>query len=270
MDPRAERVKIDPKNVGGGQYQHDVNQALLKETLDRTVESCVNAVGVNLNTAGKELLAYVSGIGPVLAKNIVSYRTQHGAFRSRKELLEVPRLGPKVYQQAAGFLRIKDGENILDDSGVHPESYDIVKQISKDLKMPIEVLIGNPILDNLDTSRYQDENRGELTLKDIIAELKKPGLDPRTEASAFEFASVYSIDELYEGMILPGKVTNLTKFGAFVDIGVKQDGMVHISEIANKYIKDPADELKLNQHVMVRVLQVDKERQRISLSIRQV
>ncbi|HMY84177.1 MAG: RNA-binding transcriptional accessory protein [Saprospiraceae bacterium] len=270
MDPLAELVKIDPKNVGVGQYQHDVNQALLKETLDRTVESCVNAVGVNLNTAGKELLAYVSGIGPVLAKNIVSYRTQHGAFRSRKELLEVPRLGPKVYQQAAGFLRIKDGENILDDSGVHPESYDIVKQISKDLKMPIEVLIGNPILDNLDTSRYQDENRGELTLKDIIAELKKPGLDPRTEASAFEFASVYSIDELYEGMILPGKVTNLTKFGAFVDIGVKQDGMVHISEIANKYIKDPADELKLNQHVMVRVLQVDKERQRISLSIRQV
>ncbi len=270
MDPLAELVKIDPKSVGVGQYQHDVNQTLLKEKLDRTVESCVNAVGVNLNTAGKELLAYVSGIGPVLAKNIVGYRTQHGAFRSRKELLEVPRLGPKVYQQAAGFLRIKGGENVLDSSGVHPESYDIVKQISKDLKLPIEALIGNPVLDNIDTARYQDENRGELTLKDIIAELKKPGLDPRTEASAFEFASVYSIDELYEGMILPGKVSNLTKFGAFVDIGVKQDGMVHISEIANKYIKDPADELQLNQHVMVRVLQVDRERQRINLSIRQV
>ncbi len=270
MDPLAELVKIDPKSVGVGQYQHDVNQTLLKEKLDRTVESCVNAVGVNLNTAGKELLAYVSGIGPVLAKNIVGYRTQHGAFRSRKELLEVPRLGPKVYQQAAGFLRIKGGENVLDSSGVHPESYDIVKQISKDLKLPIEALIGNPVLDNIDTARYQDENRGELTLKDIIAELKKPGLDPRTEASAIEFASVYSIDELYEGMILPGKVSNLTKFGAFVDIGVKQDGMVHISEIANKYIKDPADELQLNQHVMVRVLQVDRERQRINLSIRQV
>lgn len=270
MDPLAELVKIDPKSVGVGQYQHDVNQTLLKEKLDRTVESCVNAVGVNLNTAGKELLAYVSGIGLVLAKNIVGYRTQHGAFRSRKELLEVPRLGPKVYQQAAGFLRIKSGENVLDSSGVHPESYDIVKQISKDLKLPIEALIGNPVLDNIDTARYQDENRGELTLKDIIAELKKPGLDPRTEASAIEFASVYSIDELYEGMILPGKVSNLTKFGAFVDIGVKQDGMVHISEIANKYIKDPADELQLNQHVMVRVLQVDRERQRINLSIRQV
>ncbi len=270
MDPLAELVKIDPKSVGVGQYQHDVNQTLLKEKLDRTVESCVNAVGVNLNTAGKELLTYVRGIGPVLAKNIVCYRTQHGAFRSRKELLEVPRLGPKVYQQAAGFLRIKGGENVLDSSGVHPESYDIVKQISKDLKLPIEALIGNPVLDNLDTVRYQDENRGELTLKDILAELKKPGLDPRTEASAIEFASVYSIDELYEGMILPGKVSNLTKFGAFVDIGVKQDGMVHISEIANKYIKDPADELQLNQHVMVRVLQVDRERQRINLSIRQV
>lgn len=270
MDPLAELVKIDPKSVGVGQYQHDVNQTLLKEKLDRTVEYCVNAVGVNLNTAGKELIAYVSGIGPVLAKNIVSYRTQHGAFRSRKELLEVPRLGPKVYQQAAGFLRIKGGENVLDGSGVHPESYDIVKQISKDLKLPIDALIGNPVLDNLDTALYQDENRGELTLKDIIAELKKPGLDPRTEASAIEFASVYSIDELYEGMILPGKISNLTKFGAFVDIGVKQDGMVHISEIANKYIKDPADELQLNQHVMVRVLQVDRERQRINLSMKQV
>jgi len=268
MDPLAELVKIDPKSIGVGQYQHDVNQTKLKEKLDQTVEICVNNVGVNLNTAGKYLLSYVSGIGPVLADNIVKYRDENGAFNNRKELLKVPRLGAKVYEQAAGFLRIKDGDNPLDSSGVHPESYPIVKKMAKDLDLPIEKMIANPALKEINYKAYQDENTGELTLKDIIKELQKPGQDPRSEASVFEFAKVYSIDDLHEEMILPGQVTNLTSFGAFVDIGVKQDGMVHISEIVDKFIKDPAEVLSLNQKVMVKVISIDRQRQRIQLSIR--
>ncbi|MCO6459849.1 MAG: RNA-binding transcriptional accessory protein [Saprospiraceae bacterium] len=270
MDPLAELIKIDPKSIGIGQYQHDVNQVKLKEKLDQTVESCVNAVGVNLNTADHTLLSYVSGIGPALAQNIVDYRRKTGVYKSRDELLKVPRLGAKAYQQAAGFLRIKDGTNVLDKSGVHPESYKIVYRMAKDLGIMTEQLIGNPILDGLDTRPYQDEENGELTLMDIISELKKPGLDPRKEATEFNFAPIESIDELYEGMIIPGKVTNLTNFGAFIDIGIKEGGMVHISEIANKYIKDPAEVLSLDQGVMVRIIGIDKDRKRISLSIKQV
>lgn len=270
MDPLAELIKIDPKSIGIGQYQHDVNQVKLKEKLDQTVESCVNAVGVNLNTADHTLLSYVSGIGPALAQNIVDYRRKTGVYKSRDELLKVPRLGAKAYQQAAGFLRIKDGTNVLDKSGVHPESYKIVYRMAKDLGIMTEQLIGNPILDGLDTRPYQDEENGELTLMDIISELKKPGLDPRKETTEFNFAPIESIDELYEGMIIPGKVTNLTNFGAFIDIGIKEGGMVHISEIANKYIKDPAEVLSLDQGVMVRIIGIDKDRKRINLSIKQV
>ncbi|MCA0335124.1 MAG: RNA-binding transcriptional accessory protein [Bacteroidetes bacterium] len=270
MDPLAELIKIDPKSIGVGQYQHDVNQSLLKEKLQQTVESCVNLVGVNLNTAGKTLLSYVSGIGPILAQNIVDYRSKNGAFQSRKELLNVPRLGAKAFQQSAGFLRIRDGHNILDNSGVHPESYAIVNRITSELNIDINQLIGNSLLDSLDINRFQDENHGTFTLKDIVAELKKPGLDPRSEATVFEFANVYSIDDLYEGLIIPGKVTNLTKFGAFVDIGIKQGGMIHISEIADKFIKDPSEILQLNQEVMVKVIGIDRERNRINLSMKQV
>jgi uncharacterized protein len=270
MDPLAELVKIDAKSIGVGQYQHDVNQVRLKDKLDQTVVSCVNAVGVNLNTAGKQLLSYVSGIGPSIAENIVSYRKEKGRFTSRKQLKEVPRLGDKAFEQCAGFLRIKNGDDPLDESGVHPESYKLVAQMAKDAGMNVKEIIGNEtILNKIPLQQYVNENTGLHTLQDIIKELKKPGLDPREEAQAFEFANIYSIEDVTVGMIVPGQVTNLTRFGAFVDIGVKQDGLVHVSEIAHKYISDPGEVLKLNDKVMVKVLEVDKARKRIALSIKQ-
>lgn len=270
MDPLAELVKIDPKSIGVGQYQHDVNQVRLKEKLDQTVESCVNAVGVNLNTAGKHLLSYVSGIGPSLAENIVQYRKANGQFSSRKELLKVPRLGAKVYEQCAGFLKVVNGQDVLDNSTVHPESYPIVKAMAADNQLDVAQLIGNTaVLDKIPVQKYVTDEIGKLTIQDIIKELKKPGLDPRAEAQTFEFADIYKIEDVQVGMIVPGIVTNITKFGAFVDIGVKQDGLVHVSEIANRYISDPAEALKLNQQVQVKVMEVDIARSRIALSIKQ-
>ncbi len=270
MDPLAELVKIDPKSIGVGQYQHDVNQIRLKDKLDQTVVSCVNAVGVNLNTAGKYLLSYVSGIGPSIAENIVNYRKEKGRFTNRKQLLEVPRLGNKAFEQCAGFLRIKDGEQPLDASGVHPEAYKVVEQMAKDSGIPIAEMIGNDtMIGKIPVQQYVTETVGLHTLQDILKELKKPGLDPRSEAQAFEFAGIYAIEDVYAGMIVPGIVTNLTRFGAFVDIGVKQDGLVHVSEVAHKYITDPAEVLKLNDKVMVKVTEVDIARKRIALSIKQ-
>ncbi|HEY5370521.1 MAG TPA: Tex family protein [Hanamia sp.] len=270
MDPLAELVKIDAKSIGVGQYQHDVNQVRLKDKLDQTVVSCVNTVGVNLNTAGKQLLSYVSGIGLSIAENIVSYRKEKGRFTSRKQLKEVPRLGDKAFEQCAGFLRIKNGDEPLDQSGVHPESYKVVAQIAKDAGVDIKEIINNEaVLNRISLQQYVNENTGLHTLQDILKELKKPGLDPREEAQTFEFASIYSIDDVSVGMIVPRQVTNLTRFGAFVDIGVKQDGLVHVSEIAHKYISDPGEVLKLNDKVIVKVLEVDKVRKRIALSIKQ-
>lgn len=270
MDPLAELVKIDPKSIGVGQYQHDVNQFRLKERLDQTVVSCVNSVGVNLNTASKHLLAYVSGIGATLAANIVQYRNEIGQFTNRQQLLKVPRLGGKAYEQCAGFLRIKEGANVLDASAVHPEAYPIVEAMASDLGVPLQELIGKEaLLKTLQPNRYVSGETGELAIKDIINELKKPGLDPRSEVQQFEFAAIYSIDDVQVGMVVPGVVTNITRFGAFVDIGVKQDGLVHVSEIAHKYISDPAEVLKLNQQVMVKVVEVDAVRKRIALSIKQ-
>ena len=270
MDPLAELVKIDAKSIGVGQYQHDVNQVRLKEKLDQTVVSCVNAVGVNLNTAGKYLLGYVSGIGPTIAENIVKYRKENGRFTNRKQLLKVARLGDKAYEQCAGFLRIKGGDNPLDESGVHPEAYKVVEKMAADAGVGIKEIVGNEtIVNKIPLQKYVDETVGLHTLQDILKELKKPGLDPRSEAQAFEFAQIYSIDDVYTGMIIPGIVTNITRFGAFVDIGVKQDGLVHVSEIAHKYIADPGEALKLNDQVMVKVLEVDKARKRIALSIKQ-
>ncbi|MBS1589271.1 MAG: RNA-binding transcriptional accessory protein [Bacteroidetes bacterium] len=270
MDPLAELVKIDPKSIGVGQYQHDVNQIRLKERLDQTVESCVNAVGVNLNTASKHLLSYVSGIGPSIAENIVRYRHEHGGFKNRKQLLEVPRLGAKAYEQCAGFLRVKSSDNPLDASAVHPESYPVVQQMAKDLNVELSQLIGNtPFVSQIAASKYVSESVGTHTIQDILRELKKPGLDPRSEAQAFEFADIYRIEDVQVGMIVPGVVTNLTRFGAFIDIGVKQDGLVHVSEISHQYITDPNEALKLNDKVMTKVLEVDTARKRISLSIKQ-
>ena len=270
MDPLAELVKIDPKSIGVGQYQHDVSQVKLKDKLDQTVISCVNAVGVNLNTAGKYLLSYVSGIGPSIAENMVKYRKEKGRFTDRKQLMEVPRLGEKAFEQCAGFLRIKNGDNPLDESGVHPESYKVVEQMAKDFGIGVKEMIGNePVLSKIPLQQYVQENIGLHTLQDILKELKKPGLDPRNEAKEFEFANIYSIADVSVGMIVPGMVTNLTRFGAFVDIGVKQDGLVHVSEIAHKYISDPGEILKLNDKVMVKVMEVDIPRKRISLSIKQ-
>ena len=270
MDPLAELVKLDPKSIGVGQYQHDVNQVRLKEKLDHTVVSCVNSVGVNLNTAGKYLLSYVSGIGPSIAENIVNYRKEKGRFTNRQQLKEVARLGDKAYEQCAGFLRIKNGDNPLDESGVHPESYKVVEQIAKDAGIEIKEIIGNEnVINKINSQSYVTENIGLHTLQDILKELKKPGLDPRKEAQVFEFANIYSIEDVKAGMIVPGQVTNLTRFGAFVDIGVKQDGLVHVSEIANKFISDPGEVLKLNDKVMVKVVEVDLARKRIALSIKQ-
>ena len=270
MDPLAELVKIDPKSIGVGQYQHDVNQFRLKEKLDQTVVSCVNMVGVNLNTASKHLLAYVSGINASTADNIISYRNANGKFSSRKELLKVPRLGDKAFEQSAGFLRIKEAEHPLDATGVHPESYNIVERMAADLNVDLKELIGNAAAVNgIDIRKYITPETGEHTLKDILNELKKPGLDPRSEAQQFEFAQIFSIEDVKTGEVIPGVVTNLTRFGAFVDIGVKQDGLVHISEISHDYITDPSEKLKLNQKLMVKVLEVDIARKRISLSIKQ-
>lgn len=270
MDPLAELVKIDPKSIGVGQYQHDVNQARLKERLDATVISCVNNVGVNLNTASKHLLSYVSGIGGTLADNIIKHRNEIGKFSSRKQLLNVPRLGGKAFEQCAGFLRIKEGENILDNSAVHPEAYSLVESIAKDLCIAVNEIVGKEeLLKKVDAKKYATEQVGELTIKDILNELKKPGLDPRKEAQAFEFANIFSIDDVRTGMEVPGVVTNITRFGAFIDIGVKQDGLVHVSEIAHQYITDPSEVLKLNQQVNVKVLEVDAARKRIALSIKQ-
>jgi uncharacterized protein len=270
MDPLAELVKIDPKSIGVGQYQHDVNQVRLKERLDQTVVSCVNNVGVNLNTASKHLLSYVSGIGPSIADNIIKYRSEIGRFENRKQLSKVPRLGNKAFEQCAGFLRIKDGEDPLDASAVHPEAYDVVKQMAKDLGVEVKAMIANEeLLKNIDPKKYISETVGLHTVQDIVTELKKPGLDPRSEAQQFEFANIYSIDDVAVGMIVPGVVTNITRFGAFIDIGVKQDGLVHVSEISHKYITDPNEALKLGQKVTVKVLEVDGQRKRIALSIKQ-
>jgi uncharacterized protein len=268
MDPLAELVKIDPKSIGVGQYQHDVNQVRLKEKLDQTVESCVNLVGVNINTASRHLLSYVSGIGETIARNIVDFRRENGMFTSRAQLKKVPRLGDKAFEQCAGFLRIANADNPLDNSAVHPESYEIVNQIAKDLGVTVKELVGNDqLVKKINAKQYA--GYGELRVQDILKELAKPGLDPRAEAESFEFANIYSLEEVQTGMELPGVVTNLTRFGAFVDIGVKQDGLVHVSEIANRYISDPAEVLKLGQKVKVKVLEIDLQRKRIALSIKQ-
>lgn len=270
MDPLAELVKIDPKSIGVGQYQHDVDQTKLKHTLDQTVESCVNQVGVNLNTASKHLLTYVSGLGPVLAQNIVDYRSENGAFTSRAQLKKVPRLGPVAYQQCAGFLRIPGARNPLDNSAVHPESYEVVERMAHDQGCHVGDLISNPQLRRqVDIRNYVTASVGIPTLTDIMQELEKPGRDPREQLEAFEFdPNVKEVDDLVEGMILPGIVTNITNFGAFVDIGVHQDGLVHVSQLANKYVKDPNDVIHLHQHVKVKVLQVDRRRNRISLTMK--
>ena len=270
MDPLAELVKIDPKSIGVGQYQHDVDQTLLKHSLDQTVESCVNLVGVNLNTASQHLLTYVSGLGPVLAQNIVDYRRQNGAFTSRAQLKKVPRLGPAAYLQCAGFLRIPDAKNPLDNSAVHPESYHVVEQMAKDQNCSVADLINNKgTRDRIDIRRYVTADVGLPTLTDILRELEKPGRDPREQIEAFEFdPRVQTIEDLHEGMQLPGIVTNITNFGAFVDIGVHQDGLVHVSQLADKYVSDPTRVVHLHQHVLVRVIAVDLRRHRISLSMK--
>ena len=270
MDPLAELVKIDPKSIGVGQYQHDVDQTKLKNSLDQTVESCVNNVGVNLNTASQHLLMYVSGLGPTLAKNIVDYRKENGAFTSRAQLKKVPRLGPAAFQQCAGFLRIPGAKNPLDNSAVHPESYDIVEQMAKDQNCTVSDLISNKEKrEAIDIKRYVTAEVGIPTLTDILKELEKPGRDPREQIEEFEFDSrVNTVDDLIEGMELPGIVTNITNFGAFVDIGVHQDGLVHISQMANRHIAHPTDVVKLHQHIRVRVIEVDRRRNRISLSMK--
>ncbi len=270
MDPLAELVKIDPKSIGVGQYQHDVDQAKLKKSLDLTVESCVNSVGVNLNTASKHLLTYVSGLGPTLAQNIIDYRTANGAFRSRSQLLKVPRLGPSAFEQSAGFLRIPDAKNPLDNTAVHPESYKIVEKMAKDCGCSVAELIKDKDKrKSIRLDRYVSEKVGIPTLTDIMAELEKPGRDPREQLEEFEFdPNVSTPDDLVEGMVLPGIVTNITNFGAFVDIGVHQDGLVHISQLADRYVSDPTQVVKLHQHVMVKVIEVDRRRNRISLSMK--
>ena len=269
-DPLAELVKIDAKSIGVGQYQHDVDQTLLKQTLDQTVESCVNLVGVNLNTASKHLLMYVSGLGESLAQNIITYRNEKGPFPSRNELKKVSRLGPKAFEQCAGFLRIPDAENPLDNSAVHPESYKVVERIAKDMNCTVADLISNKeLLSNIDINKYISGSIGIETMSDIISELEKPGRDPRTKVQLLEFAdNVRSIDDVKEGMELPGIITNITNFGCFVDIGIKENGLVHISQLANRFVSDPTEVVTLHQHVNVRVLSVDRERKRIQLSMK--
>ncbi len=270
MDPLAELVKIDPKSIGVGQYQHDVDQTKLKHSLDQTVGLCVNSVGVNVNTASKHLLTYVSGLGPALAQNIVDYRREHGAFTSRAQLKKVPRLGPAAFQQCAGFLRISHAKNPLDGSAVHPERYAIVEQMAHDCGCTVAALMANAELrQKVNIQRYVTQEVGLPTLRDILQELEKPGLDPRDKIETFEFdPRVKTPDDLVPGMELPGIVTNITNFGAFVDIGVHQDGLVHISQLADRFVKDPNEVVKLHQHVKVRVLEVDHRRKRISLTMR--
>ncbi|MEA2040668.1 MAG: Tex family protein [Thermodesulfobacteriota bacterium] len=271
MDPLAELVKIDPKSIGVGQYQHDVNPLALKRSLDDVVMSCVNAVGVDINTASQQLLTYVSGLGPQLAKNLITYRDEHGALSSREELKKVSRLGPKAFEQAAGFLRIRNGDNPLDVSAVHPESYGIVETMARDLGFGVTDLLENDMLrKKIDPNRYVTDRVGIPTLTDILAELAKPGRDPRKQFETFKFKEgIEKIEDVQPGMSLPGVVTNVTAFGAFVDIGVHQDGLVHISQLANRFIKDPNEVVKVHQHVTVKVLDVDLERKRISLSMKQ-
>jgi protein Tex len=271
MDPLAELVKIDAKSIGVGQYQHDVDQVALKRGLDDVVMSCVNAVGVEVNTASKELLTYVSGLGPTLAKNLLDWRNENGPFRSRSQLLKVPRLGPKAFEQAAGFLRIHGAENPLDASSVHPESYPIVERMARDVGASVRDLVGREeFRGRIKLDRYVTDTVGLPTLNDIMAELLKPGRDPRERFEAFSFAEhVQSVDDLQPGMTLPGIVTNVTRFGAFVDIGVHQDGLVHISQLADHYVKDPAEVVKVRQRVTVKVLEVDRARNRIALSMKQ-
>lgn len=272
IDPLAELVKIDPKSIGVGQYQHDVNQNLLKHSLDQTVMSCVNRVGVNLNTASKHLLTYVSGLGPALAQNIIDYRRENGTFTSREQLKKVKRLGTTAFQQCAGFLRIPNATNPLDNSAVHPESYHIVEQMAKDQQCSVSELIASPqIQKRIKPHDYITEDTGLPTLTDILQEIEKPGRDPRGEAKAFEFdKNVHSIDDLEEGMELPGIITNITNFGAFVDIGVHQDGLIHISQLADKFVTDPTRVVRLHQHVRVKVVQIDYRRNRIGLSMKHV
>jgi len=272
MDPLAELVKIDPKSIGVGQYQHDVNQPKLKESLDTVVASCVNSVGVNLNTASKHLLAYISGLGPVLAQNIVKYRTENGAFKARKELKKVPRMGEKAFEQSAGFLRIRNGEHPLDNTAVHPESYGIVEKMARDLQCSIEELIKQSNRrKQINLNQYVTEKVGLPTLNDILKELNKPGLDPRGEAKAFSFADgIHTINDLKTNMVLQGIVNNITNFGAFVDIGIKESGLVHVSQMANRFIKNPSEVVKLNQEVTVKVVEIDYARKRVQLSMKDV
>lgn len=272
MDPLAELVKIDPKSIGVGQYQHDVDQTKLKKSLDQTVESCVNLVGVNLNTASSHLLTYISGLGPQLAQNIVNYRQQNGPFASRKELLKVPRMGVKAFEQCAGFLRIAGGKNPLDNTAVHPESYHIVEQMARDLGCTVDTLIADKELRRkVELKKYVTAEVGMPTLQDIMQELDKPGRDPRGTIKAFEFdSSVHTIDDLREGMELPGIVGNITNFGAFVDIGIKENGLIHLSQMADRYVSNPADILSIHQHIRVKVLGIDKERKRIQLTLKGV
>ena len=271
MDPLAELVKIDPKSIGVGQYQHDVNQNLLRDSLDRTVESCVNAVGINLNTASKHLLTYVSGLGPVLAQNIVQYRTENGPFKKRNDLKKVPRLGDKAFEQCAGFLRIREAANPLDNTAVHPERYDLVAEMATDLGCKVHDLVQDKAQRaKIDLKKYVRGDVGLPTLQDILKELEKPGLDPRGAAKSFEFANVHSLDDLSPGMVLPGIVTNITNFGAFVDIGVKDSGLVHVSQMADKFVRNPMEVVSLGQQVMVRVLEIDYSRKRVALSMKGV
>ncbi|MDE6334503.1 MAG: helix-hairpin-helix domain-containing protein, partial [Muribaculaceae bacterium] len=268
IDPLAELVKIDPKSIGVGQYQHDVDQTSLHDALDFTVTSCVNQVGVDLNTASPQLLAYISGIGNTMASRIVEYRTANGPFASRADLLRVPRLGEKIYKQAAGFLRVPASANPLDNTGIHPESYHIVERMAADLGADVASLLANAaLIDRIDPSRYTDF--GTATVADIIAELRKPGRDPRTDTANVTFDdSIHSIEDLVTGMILPGKVNNITAFGAFVDIGIKENGLLHISQMSHKRVAEVADIVKINQRLMVKVIDIDLDRRRIALSIK--
>jgi len=270
-DPLAELVKIDPKSIGVGQYQHDVDQQKLQTTLDEVVASCVNAVGVEVNTASSHLLTYVSGLGPQLAQNIIDYRSKNGPFRSRKELMNVKRMGAKAFEQSAGFLRIRNADNPLDSSAVHPESYHIVEKMAVDIGCDIKELITNETKrKEIKLEEYISTSTGLPTLKDIMDELARPGRDPRSKIKEFRFADIHSMEDLVPGMIVPGIVTNVTKFGAFVDIGIKQDGLVHISNMSNTYVSDPSKVVKLHQHIMVKILDVDIDRKRIQLSMKGV
>jgi uncharacterized protein len=272
QDPLAELVKIDPKSIGVGQYQHDVDQTRLRQCLDREVESCVNSVGVDVNLASAPLLSYVAGIGPKLAQRVVEHRDAHGRFERREQLLDVPKLGPKVFQQAAGFLRIRDGQQPLDNSAVHPESYYVVERMAARLQVPAKQLVGNAgLAGKLKAQDFVDGQAGLPTIQDILAELAKPGRDPRSEFRAVKFTEgVHELEDLKEGMILEGVVTNVTRFGAFVDIGVHQDGLIHISQLANQFVQDPSDVVSVGDVVRVKVLEVDRERRRIALSRKQV